>query len=358
MRFWPFGKDEEGATVEYLSRVVNANATDGPVVRAKLNVVFVEAVPEARGDATITTACGLLQKYFEQGSSALLVGTESDAAASVMSALPASGHVRSVDVMAIHIVGESPSEAPRGARMPSSPSLAGPQSSRPPPGPSPRSRRPSSSQMLAVRETRLVPAGATVDQAGASLQALLRDSAIRVLLGVLRAYDLTEVRAVSGSEDDLAEIVPQSTVAPGRFELERRPEILRWEERLGADLMTSLRDEAHALVCAFLRSSMSEVGVAEDLARGVLNAAAHSAFPEGAPVMDGEVYSNERDELASLVAVRTLAILTLGKAAKHEGHASYELAITSLVASLRADFTFAAEQVKLSRLRVPSIAGG
>lgn len=229
--------------------------------------------------------------------------------------------------------------------MPSSPGFA-----------PPKTRRPSSTQMLAVRDARLIPAGATIEEAGAALQPLLKDASIRVLLGVLRAYDLTEVLAVSSSEDDLADIVPQSSVAPGRFELERRPEIVRWEARLGTELMASLRDEANALVCAFFRSSMVEVGVGEELARGVLNAAARSAFPEGSPVIDGEVYSSE-GEIAGLVAVRTLAILTLGKAAKEAGHASYELAITSLVASLRADFTFAAEQVKLSRLRMPSIAG-
>ena len=122
MRFWPFGKDEEEATVEYVSRVVTATATDGSMVRAKLNLVFVEAIPEARGEATATAATAILQKYFEQGSSELLLGTETDASAAVMGELPSSGHVRSVDVMAIHLVGRSPSDVPRPPRMPSSPS--------------------------------------------------------------------------------------------------------------------------------------------------------------------------------------------------------------------------------------------
>lgn len=345
MKFWPFGKDEEESTVEYVSRVVTANATDGAEVRAKLNLVFVEPIPEARGESTAAAASGILQKYFEAGTSSLLLGTERDAASSVMGALPASGHVRSVDVVAIHVVGEAAPEGPR-SRMPSSHSIS-----------APKPRRQSSSQMLAVRESRLITPGSTIEEAGASLQALLRDASIRVLLGVLRAYELTEVLAVSSSEEDLADIVPQSTVAPGRFELERRPEIVRWEQRLGVELVSSLRDESQALVCAFFRASMAEVGVGDELARGVLEAGARSAFPEAPPAVDGLQAIGSEGEIASSVATRTLAILTQGKAAKVAEHASYELAITSLVASLRADFTFAAEQVKLSRLRMPSIAG-
>ena len=70
---------------------------------------------------------------------------------------------------------------------------------------------------------------------------------------------------------------------------------------------------------------MSEVSVGEELAQGVLNAAAAAAFPEGSPVIDGQIYSNERDELASLVAVRTLAILTLGKASGMHGMAGGQM---------------------------------
>lgn len=344
MRFWPFGKEEEAAAeIEYVSRVVAAKAKDDVLVRAKLHLVFESPVPEQHAERIAEAAQANLRLHFEASMSADLLGEEARAGAIVIGALGASERVRSADVVAIHVVGGS--EPPRRARMPSAPFLA-------PAASGPKTRRPSSTQMLAVRDSRLIPAGVTAEGAGLALVPLFKDAATRMLVGVLRMYDLIIVRGVSaaGGEDDLAEVVPVSSVAPGLFELERRPELGRWEDALGTDPLGALRAEAQAIVCFCFWHGLQETEVEPAVGQAVLESAARSAFPQSESLELSVAYQRGREAPAGLLAVRALAALSRSEAdlPAEEFHA----ALTSLLATIQADFTFAAEQVKIGRIRL------
>jgi hypothetical protein len=344
MRFWPFGKDEEApAEIEYVSRVVAAKAKDGAVVRAKLHLVFESPVPEQHAERIVEAAQTNLRLHFEASASADLLGEEARAGAIVIGALGASERVRSADVVAIHVVGGS--EPPRRARMPSAPFLA-------PAGAGPQTRRPSSTQMLAVRDSRLIPAGVTAEGAGLALVPLFKDAAIRMLVGVLRMYDLIIVRGVSaaGGENDLAEVVPVSSVAPGLFEFERRPELSRWEDVLGTNPLAALRAEAQALVCFCLWHGLQETEVEKALGQAVLESAARAAFPQSDALDLSAAYQAGREAPAGLLAVRALVVLSPSKTDLPAEE--FQAALSSLLATIQADFTFAAEQVKIGRIRL------
>lgn len=206
--------------------------------------------------------------------------------------------------------------------------------------------------MLAVRDSRLIPAGVTAEGAGLALVPLFKDAATRMLVGVLRMYDLIIVRGVSaaGGEDDLAEVVPVSSVAPGLFELERRPELGRWEDALGTDPLGALRAEAQAIVCFCFWHGLQETEVEPAVGQAVLESAARSAFPQSESLELSVAYQRGREAPAGLLAVRALAALSRSEAdlPAEEFHA----ALTSLLATIQADFTFAAEQVKIGRIRL------
>ena len=165
-------------------------------------------------------------------------------------------------------------------------------------------------------------------------------------------YDLIIVRGVSagGGEDDLAEVVPVSSVAPGLFELERRPELGRWEDALGTDPLAALRAEAQAIVCFCFWHGLQETEVEPAVGQAVLESAARSAFPQSESLELSAAYQTGREAPAGLLAVRALAVLSRSKAdlPVEEFHA----ALTSLLATIQTDFTFAAEQVKIGRTRL------
>jgi hypothetical protein len=339
MRFWPFGK-EETQDVEYVSRVVTVHSADGAEVRAKLNLVFSEPVPEDGANTTAEATALSLKELMAARSARELVDAEEALAAQLLRGSAAAGSLRTIEVVALHIVGGD-GDGARRARMPSVPSLTN----------APKSRRPSSSQMLAVRDSRLVPPGATASDAGVALAPLLKDASTRVLTGVLRAYDLVVVRQVdlSGS-DDVGDLVPLSTVAPGRFELDRKAELARWETTLGAAAVESLRSEAHTLVCFLLGRSLERAAVDERVRTVLVEVASRAAFPGEALLEEAPPYDSI-DDPAPMVAVRALAILTQGSETPTEPFAN---ALAPVLGSVAADFAFTSEQVKLSHLRPPT----
>jgi hypothetical protein len=249
---------------------------------------------------------------------------------------------RSVDIVALHIVGES-SDAAAARRPMSEPPRTNPADRSHTP---PTTRRASSSQMLAVRDSRLIPEGATAEACAAAIVPLLRDAGTRVLVGILRAYDLLVVREIKvdkTSADDFGELVPTSQAAPGRFADERREELARWEDKLGPSTLTQLRNDASAVVCFFLHVSLERAGLATTTTVTLLEAGAQLAFPDEGAVAAMPRYFGAPDP-AEALASRALETFQTNRAAL----AGFALAMTPVLASLQEDFTFTATQIKLS----------
>lgn len=340
MRFWPFGKDET-RDVEYVSRVVTAQSADGAEVRAKLNLLYTEPVPEDGANTAADATALALKELMAARRAADLVGAEDDLASHLLHGSAAAGALRTVEVVALHVVGAD-LEGGRRARMPSVPSLST----------APKSRRPSASQMLAVRDSRLVPPGATAADAGVALAPLLKDASTRVLTGVLRAYDLVVLRQVDlAAGEDVGDLVPVSTVAPGRFDLDRKAELARWESSIGAGPIASLRSESHALVCFMLEQSLERAAVDDRVRRPLVEAASRAAFP-GESLLDELPTYDTVEDPAPMVAVRVLAILTEGSDAPPTQPLA--AALGPVLGSVATDFEFTSGQVKLSHLRPPT----
>lgn len=339
MRFWPFGKSDREERLDFQSRVVSATAKDGKQLRGKLTVHFVEPELAEAADPMADEAARALRDLFESAPDAHeVVADEGELGRLCLGGLRSASKVRSIDVVAVHVIGEEP-HAPATRRPVSS-------SAPPPHAPAP-SRRSSSSQMLAVRDSRLIPEGASAEAAGFAIVPLLRDASTRVTVGMLRAYDLLFVRQVELGADDFSELVPVSTAAPGRFATERKDELERWDEKLGADKMSELSGEAAAIVCYFLHNSLEQTGIDSKIAIAVLESAAHSAFPDGHPLADLPRYlavaSNPTDALAS----RAIAALGVDNGQLN----TFAVMLAPILASLQEDFGFTATQIQLSGVR-------
>lgn len=342
MRFWPFGKDndENAEGIDFGSRVVTGAARDGRQVRAKVTAAFKSPLSQEAADQTMDRCAGLLREAFESATTAdELAGAEGDLAQRVNEQL---ADVRSIDIVALHIVGES-SDAPPTRRPFSEPprTNASNRSQTPP-----ATRRSSSSQMLAVRDSRLIPEGATAEACAAAIVPLLRDAGTRVLVGILRAYDLLVVREIKVDKttaDDFGELVPTSQAAPGRFADERREELARWEDKLGPAKLTQLRNDASAVVCFFLHVALERVGLSTGTAVTLLEAGAQLAFPDEGAVAAMPRYFGAPDP-ADALASRALEAFESNRAVL----AGFALAMTPVLASLQEDFAFTAQQIKLS----------
>ncbi|MFO0550285.1 MAG: hypothetical protein U0271_17960 [Polyangiaceae bacterium] len=391
MRFWPFGKEKSDEdTVDFVSRVVGARAHDGRTVRAKITVHFHTPLTETDAAPHLDRASALVRADFEAAHTANeVLGMETALSASLQQRL-VGGPVRSAEVVAIHLVADEapaaasppasqrpppssvppkpPSIAPP-SRLPSvpparSPSAPPPRSAAPPPrspsappmrAPSapgiPRlgtpSPRRSSSQLLAVREAPLIPIGASPEEAGFALKPLLRDAATRVLVGTLRALDLVVLRGIELDESRLDDYVPVSTVAPGRFGDERREELDRWLSKLGASEFTSLRDEAAAIVCHVLMTSLEQAGVAAATNTALLESAARVAFADESPLgrLGSYLGPSATNPAGTLARV---ALATIGDAPHGVRDPEVVLgrALTPVYASLQEDFALIAGQVR------------
>jgi hypothetical protein len=399
MRFWPFGKDKDEDGVEFVSRVIASNAQDGVKVRGKVTVAFREPLSPELADPIGEDAGNALRLSIaatDEGSS--LVGQELSLARDVAARMKARAEVRAVEVVAVHVVGSAqtpspgevssrpppagvsapPSRPPAAAPLsrpapasqppparpasrpapPAQPPSAEPPVSRHPPSaaqgsgadsrpPTAPPRRSSSSQMLAVRDSRLIPEGASVAVAAHALVPLLRDAATRVLIGALRACDLVIFRGVrldKSASDDLADLVPLSTAAPGRFADERRSELSRWDERLGKEKLDALRTEASAIVCYFLHTSLGQNGVEMKTSTALLEEAARRAFPEEGPLASLPHYLGSSQDPTDALASKVLSLL------EEAGDAlsSLTVMLAPVLASLQEDFAFTSRQIKIS----------
>jgi len=335
MRLWPFGKGDE-ESVEYVSRVVGATTKDGVELRGKLTLHFTASTPAKDADDVGDRGASALAAIMGGTASNELLGNEAALAQRVLPLVAILRPIRSAELVALHVVGGVASEPPPPRRTPSAP---------------PPAHRRSSSQILAVRDGRLFPLGATPEIAGGGLVPLLRDSAARVLVGTLRAYDLVVVRALDVEDDGAlsqGSFIPVSTAAPGKFAEERAGEIERWRERLGDLSLAALTGEAATVVCFFLGRCLESESVDTNVATRIVSSAAPLSFAELTPLADLPRYLVSPSDATLAYVTRVLAIV----GADARAASGLVTALAPVLSSVQEEFFLAAGQVKLSNLKV------
>lgn len=388
MGLWPFGKGkdskpaptDEEEEVERASRVLTIALPSGVLVRGKLMVHFHDALPVTRADRTME----LLRKTIEEDVAKLasldqILAQQTNVLTDAIQRLPdAAPRPRTIEIVALHTLDDTsgratpssipPSAMPPGLR-PSEPAAdalhAAPQASRvmtPRPAPvvtgrapmdsapasvaMPTSRRASSSQMLSVRGAPLVPTGATAEHAGKALAPLLRDAGTKLILGVLRAYDLFAVRKMALNESDteiIEAMVPVSSAPLGFFWESRSDEFQRWTETLGEASFDALRAETEAASVYLFYQSLEHARVETTALNVVLERSSEGAFSDGKAALaklGRYLHPAEGTAVAELAASIVRAL----------GHRSdlgrLDLVLTPLLAALQDDLSIAATQVR------------
>ncbi len=334
MRLWPFGSDDDSSDVESISRVVAGRPRDGATVRAKLSLHFEGPVPQSEADEQADIyATRLKQRFEEAATGAELLGAEPELSSELGGPrASATAAIRGVEVVALHLVGVNSAPPPPRRR------------STPPPSLAMGRRSGSSSQMLAVRGDILVQPGATPESAGLSLAPLLRDVKTRVLIGILRNYDLVVLRRVEPDEEMLNAMVPQSTAALGRFAESRAEELDKWQSALGPSAMRHLRREAAAIACLYFERALEHQAVDPTIAEAVLAQAAAQGLESGLPVERMRRYASHGEDAIALELASSLA----QELTELSDHDAFARAMVPVLVSLEADFVFAASQVKIS----------
>jgi hypothetical protein len=323
MPFWPFGRDP--ADIEIVTRVITAATQNGVKVRGKLTIHFSEAQrqnsADAAADRCATVAIALLREAPEHQR---LIGAETQLNAQLLARYPGDiPSARAVELAALHVVGDPTlsDELRRASTSGSVPPL--PPATQPPPRPMtpsgsgaasvrggtasspPRSispssmpaplssplpphagygvppRRRGSSQIRSIQSL-LMPAGTPPSAMGAFVAPTVRDSSARLLIGFLRAHDLITLRRVvidESSAEMLASVVPISDAPPGGYEASRATEIARWNQAIGADVVTALHHEASVVAVFLARTEIARADVNRALAAAVIDAAIVAAFP-------------------------------------------------------------------------------
>jgi len=357
MPFWRFKRDKEPADVELVGRVVTTTARDGARLRAKLTVTFEEPqtqqVSEEAGDRCQSVAVQVLAKVQKHEN---LMADASDMqshvdelVAELRRRLPDGlPHVRSLELAAIHVVGDmstSQARTPTWRKLEAvAPASKVPAKGQPPSAPPPR--RQSSSQMFAVTAERLVPPGASHDIAGKAIAPLVRDAAGRLLVCILRCYDLIFVRELELDESSglLAALVPTSDVGPGKYEESRRTEIERWEGTVGEDAVEKLRRES-AIVAAFLMyQNLLHSDVPVSATVEIMEAVNERAFPEEAGILvEMARYLQTAESTGPELSTRVLSALE-----QETETDQLESALAPLLSALTDDLGLAANHVKRS----------
>ncbi|MFO0613536.1 MAG: hypothetical protein U0414_13145 [Polyangiaceae bacterium] len=391
MGLWPFGKGKENKPsppdedeVEFSSRVVTVALSSGALVRGKLTVHFHEPLGAARAERTME----LLRRTAEEDIAKLasldeLLAKQNDILTDAIQKLPeAAPRPRTIEIVALHAVEDaggrnSPSSIPPAAlpaslrpdvpkveaaekRAPASrvmtprpaPVVAGrgPMDSSPASIAAPTTRRPSG-QMLSVRGAPLVPTGTTAENAGKALAPLLRDAATKLMLGLLRAYDLFAIRKMSLNESDteiIEAMVPVSSAPLGFFWESRSEEFHRWTETLGEEAFGALRAEAEAAASYLFYQSLDHARVEQTALNVVLERSAEGAFVDGKVALaklGRYLHPAEGSTVAELAAsVRRSLGRPSGEARAELGR--IDLVLTPLLAALQDDLSIAAAQVR------------
>ena len=332
MAFW------STADVELVSRVVTAKTKNDRRVRGKLTLHFVEAQTQGNADDAADRAATIAEELFwEADDHEQLIGAEAELAAALRLRLPPRfPMIRSLDLAALHVVGDpgtsaalrrastttmrsaagpvsttapnttrghaSPSSMPpsgetssgsfRVAQLAtsSSGSFRAPMSSSGPPSgpvstPSPRSsapptRRGTLGRMRAIIPGMMLAAGAPPEAIGQALGPFVRDCAGRILVGFLRAYDLLTLRglALEGSAEMLAALVPVSDAPLGGYEASRTAELGRWQNAFGEGVFQRVRRESQVAAIYLAHMALGRLGVPPSVGLPILQEAAPSAF--------------------------------------------------------------------------------
>jgi hypothetical protein len=147
-------------------------------------------------------------------------------------------------------------------------------STRPPPGAVAARRR-----VIAARFP--LPAGAGPYEVARGLTPLFRDTAGRILVAFLRAYDLTVVRRVpfdAIETDILSSLTAPSDGAPGTYAASHSAEINRWRAAFGATTMDRLQREANIAAAAIGHEMLASEGVAQKAVNAIVEGLSGSAF--------------------------------------------------------------------------------
>lgn len=186
-----------------------------------------------------------------------------------------------------------PSSMPGALRPSSMPSALRPSAAPPQSLPALSSvapRRGNSSWMRSVRPEMILLPGTHPRAMGGAVARLVRDLSARLLIGVLRAHDLL-LRGHTleeGSAEALANLVPISDAQLGGYEESRAAEISRWQTKLGAAAMSSVRQETRVVAMYLAFAEMLRSEVPQHVALEVCEGISTAAFPES-PSLVGEI---------------------------------------------------------------------
>jgi hypothetical protein len=364
MGFWPFGRDP--AEIEIATRVITAATQNGYTIRGKLTIHFAEPQRQTAADGAADRCAQVASVLLREATShERVIGAEAALSAMLLARYPLDvAQPRAVEVAALHVVGDPalsdelrramsgappPSVNNLTATPPSGPLASPPPSHVTPPAPpvAPLSKRRLSSQLRAIQSL-LMPPGTPPSGMGSYIAPLVRDSAARLLVGFLRAHDLITLRGVAIDEtsaEALANLVPASDAPPGGYEASRAAELQRWQGTLGAEVVSALHRETHAVSAYLAREAMDRGDVPHALSAAVMEALCAAAFPDN----DRLFHELNRfpdalsPELASEVARSLSAIAGAG-----DDPVKMAAALTPLIAVIQEDLSVSAMIVKHS----------
>ena len=374
MGLWPFGRDP--ANVEIVSRIVTATVGDSVKVRGKLALHFDEPQTQAIADDAAERCAALMEIVLrEQKNHELVLGAEAEMVLKLVDRLPPNMvATRTIELAALHVVGDPGSSARRrpstaalqpirppsapppamapgsSQRPPPPPPLAGPASSLAPassvaPGSATPStlapRRRSSNRIRAMTASLVIPVGSSPRAIGAAIAPLVRDTSMRLFIGFLRIHDLVAVRGVVLEEgsDDLQMAVSTILELPQGEDASRAAEIARWQQAIGADVVDELRREASAVAVYLARAAITHADVPLDVTLELLEECCSRAAPgERSPLLsiDSDL-GVAPGGLPSAIAARITEIV-----GDVRDPASMAPALAPLVASVEEDISIAA----------------
>ncbi|TKC99666.1 hypothetical protein [Polyangium fumosum] len=332
MAFW------STADVELVSRVVTAKTKNDRRVRGKLTLHFAEAQTQGNADDAGDRCATLAEELFgEADDHEQLIGAEAELAAALRLRLPPRfPSIRSLDLAALHVVGDpstsaalrrastttmravagpvstpapntirgrSPSSMPPSGDAPSASfrvsqlaastsgtfrapissagPASGPISTSGPRSSSPPTRRGTLGRMRAIMPGMMLAPGAPPEAIGQALAPFVRDCAGRILVGFLRGYDLLALRGLAleeGSAEMLAALVPVSDAPLGGYEASRTSELARWQNAFGEAVFQRVRRESQVAAIYLAHMALGRLGVPPSVGLPILQEAAPSAF--------------------------------------------------------------------------------
>lgn len=387
MAFW------SAADVEIASRIITSKMRNERRLRGKLTLHFAD--PQTQGDADhAADRCASIAEDIigEAHDHEQILAAEAEFVSAIRRRLPIDiPPIRSIDLAGLHVVGDpiassqmrrststfravtvpathqasspyAPTQAPPAPapvptnRAPGSSSSlravnAPPMSALPATQPSPPSRaavsskRPTMSRIRAISPAMVLPPGSPPQAIGRVLAPFLSDSAARILIGFLRAYDLLVLRGLvleEGSAEMLAAVVPVSDAPHGGYEASRTAELTRWQNSFGQATFQRLRRECQVAAVFFAHTSLIHKDIPQNIVFEILQESTSAAFPGETNVLHGMsrwLKLQESDVLPALCAHLTDLV-------GHGNAKELTTALQLLVASVNEDLVVAGTLAK------------